>query len=128
MTHLLPAVFGMIQSFGKASGVHAARIVQCDTRVSKDELVDIDDLADYRVEGFGGSDMSPGLWRLAEDPTVGAAIVLTDGGIDFPPKETVPFDVLWCMFSPGGDTSWFNPGYGDVIGVPIEQFETGPDA
>jgi len=128
MSSFLPAVFGMIQSFGKTSGVRAARIVQCDTAVYKDEIVDIDDLADYRVEGFGGSDMSPGLWRLAEDPTVGAAVVLTDGGIDFPPKETVPFDVLWCMFSPGGDTSWFNPGYGDVIGVPIEQFETGPDA
>lgn len=128
MSSFLPAVFGMIQSFGKTSGVRAARIVQCDTAVYKDEIVDIDDLADYRVEGFGGSDMSPGLWRLAEDPTVGAAVVLTDGGIDFPPKETVPFDVLWCVFSHGGDASWFKPGYGDVIGVPVEQFATGIDA
>ena len=128
MTGVLPAVFGMIQSFGKTSGVRAVRIVQCDAAVYKDEIVDIDDLADYRVEGFGGSDMSPGLWRLAEDPAVGAAVVLTDGGIDFPPKETVPFDVLWCVFSYGEDASWFKPGYGDVIGVPVEQFATGIDA
>ena len=45
-----------------------------------------------------------------------------------PPKETVPFDVLWCVFSYGEDASWFKPGYGDVIGVPIEQFATGIDA
>ena len=128
MEEALPFVFGLIQSFGKTSGVHAARIIQCDAGVSKDEIVDIDDIADYRVEGFGGSDMSPGLWRLAEDPAVGAAVVITDGEINFPPKETVPFDVLWCVLSYDGDASWFAPGYGDVIGVPVGQFGIELDA
>ena len=123
MCSLLPAVFGMIQSFGKTSGVRAARIVQCDADVSADDLVDIDDLADYRAKGLGGSDMSPGLLRLAEDPSVEAAVVLTDGYIDHPPKESVPFHVLWCVFARGGDASWFQPGYGDVIGIPIKSFD-----
>ena len=111
----LPAVFGMIQSFGRTSGVRAARILQCDTAVSADDIVDIDDLADFRVKGFGGSNMSPALLRLAEDPTVEAAIVLTDGYIGYPPKEAVPFDVLWCL---SGSASSFHPGYGTVLSIP----------
>ena len=72
-----------------------------------------DDLADYRVKGFGGSDMSPGLRRLAEDPSVESVLVLTDGDIDFPRKEDIPFDVLWCLV--GGVR--FDPGYGTVVRV-----------
>ena len=121
----LPAVFGMIQSFGKGSGVRAVRIVQCDTEVTGDELVDIDDLASFEVKGYGGSDMSPGLLRLADDPTVEAAVVLTDGYIDYPRKENVPFEVLWCIISRDGSVpSCFDPGYGSVVGVPHEPIQS----
>ena len=122
MEDTLPAAFGMIQSFGRNNGVHAVRIVQCDAEVTADDIVDIDDLADFNVEGFGGSDMSPGLLRLADDPSVEAAIVLTDGGIDYPPKDKIPFEVLWCVFDWSGDLSWFTPDYGEVIAIPADQF------
>ena len=124
MEDVLPAVFGMIQSFGKTAGVHAIRIIQCDAEVTGDDLVDIDDLASFQVKGFGGSDMSPGLLRLADDPTVEAAVVLTDGGIDYPQKEEIPFEVLWCIIGGDSDLSWFDPGYGSVIGVPIEPIQS----
>ncbi len=121
----LPAAFGMIQSFGKGSGIRAVRIVQCDTEVTGDDLVDIDDLASFEVKGFGGSDMSPGLLHLADDPTVEAAVVLTDGYIDYPQMEDVPFEVLWCII--GGDgtvPSFFDPGYGSVVGIPLEPIQS----
>ena len=124
MEDVLPAAFGMIQSFGKTAGVRAVRIIQCDAEVTDDDLVDIDDLASFQVKGFGGSDMSPGLLRLAEDPTVEAAVVLTDGGIDWPQKDVIPFEVLWCIIGCGPDLSWFDPGYGSVIGVPIEPIQS----
>ena len=116
----LPAAFGMIQSFGKGSGVHAVRIIQCDAEVTGDDLVDIDDLASFEVKGFGGSDMSPGLLHLADDPTVEAAVVLTDGYIYFPKKKDVPFEVLWCVISFDGSVpSYFKPDYGNVVGIPL---------
>jgi predicted metal-dependent peptidase len=121
----LPAAFGMIQFFCKGSGVHAVRIVQCDAEVTGDDLVDIDDLASFEVKGFGGSDMSPGLLRLADDPTVEAAVVLTDGCIDYPQKGAIPFEVLWCIIGvDGGVPSWFNPGYGSVVGIPLEPIQS----
>ena len=121
----LPALFGMIQSFGKTSGVRAVRIVQCDAGVTGDDLVDIDDLKSFEVNGFGGSDMSPGLLHLAEDPTVEAVLVLTDGYIDYPPKDSVPFEVLWCLIDSDVEETmkWFNPGYGRVIGIPVDPIQ-----
>ena len=120
MTDYLSAVFGMIQSFGKTSGVRAVRIIQCDADVTGDDLVDIDDLVSFEVKGFGGSDMSPGLLHLAEDPTVEAAMVLTDGYIEYPPKDSVPFEVLWCIiYYDDEELAGFNPGYGRVVGIPV---------
>ena len=42
------------------------------------------ELATYRVSGYGGSDLTPALRALADDPRVTAAIVLTDGDIAYP--------------------------------------------
>ena len=121
----LPAIFGMVQSFGKTSGVRTVRIIQCDAGVAGDDLVDIDDLASFEVKGFGGSDMSPGLLRLAEDPTVEAAMVITDGYIDYPPEEQVPFEVLWCIISYNGRVPTnFEPSYGSIISVPIKPIQS----
>ena len=121
----LPAIFGMIQSFGKTSGVRAVRIIQCDAEVTGDDLVDIDDLASFKVKGFGGSDMSPGLLRLAEDPTVEAAMVITDGYIEYPSKEQVPFEVLWCIISyDDTESTCLQPDYGSIVSVPIEPIQS----
>jgi hypothetical protein len=46
-------------------------------------------LSTFTIAGFGGNDMSPGLLRLAEDPEVEVAMVITDGCVDYP-AEPVP--------------------------------------
>jgi predicted metal-dependent peptidase len=53
--------------------------------------------------------------RLAEDPEVSVAIVLTDGEIDYP-EHAVPYNVLWVL------PAWknpeeFSPRYGKVIAM-----------
>ncbi len=121
MGALLPAVFGLLRSFGRTAGVRAARIVQCDSDVVADEIVDIDDLDTVEVKGLGGGMDPPGLLRMAEDPSVESVLVLTDGYIEIPPKEAVPYDVLWCLLCAGGDTSHFVPDYGTVMSIPAEE-------
>ena len=64
------------------------------------------------LRGYGGSDMSPAMLHLADDPRVEAVIVLTDGDIAYPPAA-MPYDVLWVL--PPGATSSFQPPYGAVI-------------
>ena len=69
---------------------------------------------EYQIAGFGGSDMSPGMNRLAEDSEVSAVLVLTDGCIDFPAQEP-PYRVLWGIF----DSESFEPPYGDVVFIDV---------
>ena len=87
------------------------RIIQCDVTVTVDEWVEAASLGEYRISGYGGSDMAPALVRLAEDPEVQSAIVITDGDIDYP-ESAPPFDVLWVLtlFNPR-----FQPEYGNVL-------------
>ena len=54
------------------------------------------ELAEYQVHGYGGSDMTPALLTLAEDPRVTSAIVITDGEITYP-LSTLPYAVLWAV-------------------------------
>ena len=121
METLLPAVFGLLKSFGKASGVNTAHIIQCDSDVVSDERVDIDDLDTVEVKGLGGGMDPPGMLRMAEDETVESVLVITDGYIDIPPKKDIPYDVLWCLLCDHGDTSHFMPDYGTVISIPSEE-------
>ncbi|HRD76906.1 MAG TPA: hypothetical protein PK264_13390, partial [Hyphomicrobiaceae bacterium] len=58
------------------------------------------------------SDMSPAMDRLADDPLVRAAIVITDGDITYP-TDAMPYDVLWVL--PMGASRAFNPPYGRTI-------------
>ena len=121
MEDLLPAVFGLLKSFGKVSGVNTAHIIQCDSDVVSDELVDIDDLDTVEVKGLGGGMDPPGMLRMAEDETVESVLVITDGYIDIPPKEDIPYDVLWCLLCDHGDTFHFMPDYGTVISIPSDE-------
>ena len=105
-----PVILGAIASFYESVNVSEVRIVQCDVEVSSDEVVDIDQLNGFYIAGYGGSDMSPAMHRLAEDPEVEAAIVLTDGYIQYP-EEPMPYAVLWAIT--GGDS--FSAPYGQVI-------------
>jgi len=115
MADVLPKVLGTIGSFCDGAGVSEVHVLQCDVEVTRDEWLEPAQLAEYKIAGFGGSDMSPGLNRLAEDPEVTAALVLTDGYIDIP-KEEPPYSVLWALFTSGyGRNNEFKPSYGEVL-------------
>lgn len=112
MTDEIPLALGAIADFCDGAGVDQVRIVQCDAAVTSDETVSPDDLSTYAVHGFGGSDLSPAMMMLADDPMVRAAVVVTDGEIAFP-AEPVPYDVLWVL----PRAAAFSPPYGRVIAM-----------
>ena len=115
MADVLPKVLGTIGSFCDGAGVAQVHILQCDVEVTRDEWLEPPQLAEYKIAGYGGSDMSPGLNRLAEDSEVTAVLVLTDGYIDYPKAEP-PYAVLWALFRIGSDRNeGFRPPYGEVL-------------
>jgi predicted metal-dependent peptidase len=112
MTNELPRVLGAIAEFCDATGVDQIRLLQCDAALTADERVTPFELAEREIAGYGGSDLSPAMHRLAEDPHVRAAVVITDGDIAYPPAA-MPYEVLWVMPAPGA----FRPPYGRVIAM-----------
>lgn len=118
MEEILPTALGALAVFCEGAGVAQVHILQCDEEVTHDDWVTPEELAEYRVAGFGGSDMSPGLERLAEDPEVAAALVLTDGYI-YRPAEEPPFRVLWVLL--GEVNEDFTPGYGAIVVMDVPQ-------
>ncbi|MBK8009536.1 MAG: hypothetical protein IPK23_14765 [Rhizobiales bacterium] len=103
---------GAIADFCEQVSVDEIRLMQCDAAVTADEMLSPEALANYQVSGFGGSDLSPAMRMLAEDGRVTAALVITDGDIEFPPEE-MPYDVLWVV-TPGVYRN-FNPPYGQIV-------------
>ena len=89
------------------------RIVRGGADVEADDVIDPSELQRFRVRGGGGSNMSPSLRMLAEDPDVEAVVVITDDDIIFPDEE-MPYNVLWALTDPS-DADAFEPGYGRVI-------------
>jgi len=114
MTDEIPRALGTIGEFCEATGVDQVRLVQCDAAVTGDELLDPRELAERRIEGYGGSDLSPALRYLAEDQHVRAVVVMTDGEIAYPP-EPMPYELLWLV--PSGYRAAFNPPYGRVVAM-----------
>jgi predicted metal-dependent peptidase len=111
MTSEIPYALGAIADFCEAAGIDDIRVVQCDTEVTSDEMLSPVELAEYKIKGYGGSDLTPALLALAGDPRINAAIVITDGDISYP-TDAVPYAVLWAL--PTGSPS-FQPPYGRVI-------------
>jgi predicted metal-dependent peptidase len=111
MSGEIPAALGAIADFCEATGIDDIRVIQCDTAVTSDEMLSPTELAEYEIKGYGGSDLTPALRSLSEDPRVTAAIVITDGDITFPAEPT-PYAVLWAV---PGETTSFAPPYGRVI-------------
>ncbi|MFN4260041.1 MAG: DUF2201 family putative metallopeptidase [Gemmataceae bacterium] len=111
----LPKILGTIASFCDGSGVSQVHILQCDIEVTSDEWIEPPQLAEYRIAGFGGSDMSPAMLKLADDTEVSAVLVLTDGYIEFPAQEP-PYTVLWGLVN-GSD--YFAPPYGVVVRIDL---------
>ncbi len=115
MVDEVPRALGVIADFCEAVGVEQVHLIQCDTAVGRDEILAPAELTDWQVSGFGGSDLTPALLRLAEDPEVSAAVVLTDGEIDYP-EQAVPYGVLWVLPA-WKDPRDFTPRYGKVIAM-----------
>ncbi len=107
----IPFALGAIADFCEATGIDDIRVIQCDTAVTSDEMLSPTELAEYDIRGYGGSDLTPALMALCEDPRVTAAIVITDGDITYP-ADSMPYAVLWAV---PGDTTSFAPPYGRVI-------------
>jgi predicted metal-dependent peptidase len=109
MYDYLPKALGAIAGFCDASGVAEVHIVQCDVEVTSDRWVEPQELAEFKVAGFGYSDMRPAMRHLAEDPEVSAVLILTDGYIDYLADDP-PYRVLWGLL--GEVDASFNPPYG----------------
>jgi predicted metal-dependent peptidase len=112
MTGELPRALGAIADFCDAVAVDQVRLVQCDTAVTADHFLAPNEIAEHEITGYGGSDLSPALRYLANDPDVEAVVVLTDGDIAYPEQE-MPYDVLWVL--PTNGSASFRPPYGAVI-------------
>ncbi len=112
MSDDIPRALGAIADFCDAAGVDQVRLVQCDTAVTADDCVDPAQLENFKVSGYGGSDLSPGMEHLASDPAVRAVIVITDGDIEYP-RAAAPYSVLWVL--PHSAGAGFNPPYGRVV-------------
>jgi len=113
MVDTLPHILGLLASFCEGAGVNQVHIMQCDVGVTANEWLDPAELSSYKITGFGGSDMSPAMDELADDPEVNAVLVLTDGYISYPAEEP-PYSVLWGLVN--GDLN-FRPNYGTVVHV-----------
>lgn len=112
MADEIPRALGAIADFCDAVAVDQIRLVQCDTAVTADQCLSPVEAAEFQITGYGGSDLSPALRYLADDPNVKAVLVLTDGDIAYP-LEPMPYDVLWVLPAHAGPS--FRPAYGTVL-------------
>ena len=112
MLEEIPRALGAIADFCEAIVVDQIRLLQCDVAVTSDETLSPAELAQYRVTGFGGSDLTAAMELLAADPQVRAAAIITDGDIQFP-TSPMPYAVLWVL--PPASSAGFEPGYGRIV-------------
>jgi predicted metal-dependent peptidase len=112
MADEIPRALGAIAAFCDAVSVDTIRLLQCDVTVTSDEQLSPEELAQYTISGYGGSDLTPAMERLAADPQVRAAAIITDGDVQVP-AEAMPYEVLWVL--PPGRSAAFQPGYGRVV-------------
>ena len=109
----LATALGAIASFAAAAGVSQIHLIQADVEITEEAWVEPEDLDRFRIKGFGGSDMSPAMLHLAQDPEVEAVVLITDGAIEYP-QQTPPYQVLWALTGASFD---FDPPYGFVIEI-----------
>ena len=112
MADEIPRALGAIADFCESVAVDQIRLLQCDVTVTSDEVLSPTELAQYTVTGYGGSDLTPAMERLAADPQVRAAAIITDGDIQFP-ADPMPYAILWVL--PPGSSAAFHPNYGRVV-------------
>jgi predicted metal-dependent peptidase len=112
MVEEIPRALGAIADFCEAVAIDQIRLLQCDVTVTGDETLSPSELAQYRVSGFGGSDLTAAMELLADDPHVRAAAIITDGDVQLP-AVPMPYGVLWVL--PPAHAAGFEPGYGRIV-------------
>jgi predicted metal-dependent peptidase len=117
MAEEIPRALGAIAAFCEAVAVDRIRLLQCDVTVTSDEFLGPEELAQYQITGYGGSDLTPAMERLSADPQVRAVAIITDGDVQFP-ADPMPYDVLWVL--PAGRAAAFHPRYGRVVSMEPE--------
>ncbi|MBR6057680.1 MAG: hypothetical protein IKP58_05875 [Victivallales bacterium] len=118
MWDVLPVVLGHIQAFGISSGVKRVRLVESVEECRIDNIMDISELSQYKMPLADGSDLCPCMLKLAEDPSVQSVLILTDGYIDYPSAEEIPYDVVWGLTEMAPED--FPADYGIKIAVRVE--------
>jgi predicted metal-dependent peptidase len=114
MWSVLARTLGVLKGFCEAAGVCSVRILQCGESLEADERVEVSALDSYRILGGRGGDLKPGMRRLALDPEVEAALVITDACEDIP-EEPMPYSVLWAIT--GEVPAFFRPSYGVILRI-----------
>ena len=104
-------ILGAIAPFCHSVNVGQIHLLQCDTNVTKDEMLTPEQLNNYTIAGLGGSDLSAAMYLLAQDWELESAIVITYGYISYP-RQSMPYQVLWVLTE---DYSGFSPSYGTII-------------
>ncbi|MFZ4759555.1 MAG: VWA-like domain-containing protein [Burkholderiaceae bacterium] len=112
MSEALAPALGALADACDALGIDAVRLVQCDAAVTSDVLVEPADLVRRRLDGWGGTDLTPAFEHLADDPGVQAVVALTDGEL-VPPDTPPPWALAWLL--PPGASPAFAPPHGHVL-------------
>jgi len=112
MEDALKHALGAIAHFCESAGVSELHIVEADTRVTHDEWIDPAELYYYPIHGLGGSDMTSAIQHIAESTDATAALLLTDGYIEFPEDEP-PYQLLWVLIGEVNES--FAPPYGSLM-------------
>jgi predicted metal-dependent peptidase len=106
----LPGVLGAIATFCESSGVAEIHLVQCGDTLTADDWVRVEDIESITLFGGRSGGLSPGFERLATDPEVTAALIITDTFEEYP-HQAPPFNVLWAVVR----NRSFVPPYGTAI-------------
>ena len=117
MWSVLPTILGHIQAFGISAGVKYVRLVESVEDCRIDNIMEISELDKYKMPLADGSDMCPSMLKLAEDTSVESVLVLTDGYIDYPPAEDIPYNVVWGLTEKAPED--FGADYGIKIAVHV---------
>ena len=112
MSQALAPALGALADACDALGIDAVRLVQCDAAVTSDAIAEPADLVRRRLDGWGGTDLTPAFEHLADDPGVQAVVALTDGEL-VPPDTPPPWALAWLL--PPGASPSFAPPHGRVL-------------
>ena len=102
---LLGEVYSLLKSMETGSKKYAVRIIQCDLKIQKEDLVKNSDefskmLENYKLLGGGGTDFTPVFKRLTELKRKGTKleglIYFTDG-VGIYPTEVPPFKTCFVL-------------------------------